>query len=112
LAAEGLRFYLDENLPTDIAQQLQARQIDTVTVRDLGLLGDEDVNHLQRATELGRVLCTYDTDFLRLAAAGVNHAGIVFGQGDKHHIGAWVKFLELMHGVYTPEEMQNRVEYL
>ena len=25
----------------------------------LGLLGDEDIHHLRRATEMGRVLCTY-----------------------------------------------------
>ncbi len=112
MAARALRFYLDENLPVEIAAQLKARGIDMVTVRDLGLLGGSDVNHLQRAAEMGCVLCTFDSDFLRLAGEGTAHAGIVFGQQDRHYIGDWVKFLVLMHAVYTPEDMQNRVEYL
>ncbi len=50
---------------------------------------------------MNRVLCTYDADFVALAATGTEHAGIVFGQADIHYIGAWVRFLELMHAVYT-----------
>lgn len=112
MATERLRFYLDENVPTAIATQLQSREIDVVTVRDLNLLGDEDDNHLQRATSMGRILCTHDSDFLQLATDGLPHAGIVFGQQDKHYIGEWVKYLELMHSVYTPDEMVNTIEFL
>lgn len=107
-----LRFYLDENLPVEIARQLRSREIDAVTVRDLGRLGDTDQNHLQRATALGRVLCTQDTDFVRLAAAGISHAGIVLGHPEHHHIGAWVNFLELLAAVVDAAEMRDRVEYL
>lgn len=110
--ATRVRFYLDENVPVAIARQLQRRGIDAVTVRDLGLLGDEDINHLERATSLGRVLCTHDADYVDLATSGVKHAGIVFGQQHKHTIGDWVRFLELVHGVYDAEEMHNLVEYL
>lgn len=112
LAVEKIRFYLDENLPVAIATQLKSRGIDVVTVRDLGLLGDSDENHLQRAAEMGRVLCTHDNDYIELASDEFEHAGIVFGQQELHYIGEWVKYLELMHAVYTPEEMKNRVEYL
>ena len=108
----SLRFYLDENVPVQVARQLKARGIDAVTARDLGLLGEDDINHLQNATELGRVLCTHDTDFLHLASFGRQHSGIVFGQQDIHYIGEWVNWLTLMHAVYTPEEMIDRVEYL
>ena len=108
----ALRFYLDENLPVEIARQLRSRGIDAVTVRDLGQLGDDDLNHLHRATALNRVLCTYDTDFIRLAVAGTPHAGIVLGHPEQHHIGPWVAFLELMDAIVSGEEMRNRVEYL
>jgi len=77
-----------------IADQLKRRGIEAVTVRDLGLLGIADVNHLVRATGMGYVL------------------GIVLGQQKRHWIGEWVKGLEIMHAVYTAENMQNRVEYL
>jgi hypothetical protein len=62
---------------------MNARGIDAVTVRDLKLLGDTDINHLQRASEMGRVLCTYDQDFLRLHAEGHLHMGIAFGFHDR-----------------------------
>lgn len=108
----NLRFYLDENVPVQIAHQLQARGIDAVTVRDLGLLGTTDEDHLENATSLGRVLCTYDADFIGLASSGLGHAGIVFGQQDAHYVGAWVRWLTMMHAVYTAEEMRDRIEYL
>jgi hypothetical protein len=95
-----------------IAEQLKRRGIEAVTVRDLELLGDEDVNHLERATAMGCVLCTHDADFIALATAGIEHTGIVFGQQEKHFIGEWVNGLALIHAVYTAEEMRNRVEYL
>lgn len=108
----SVRFYLDENVQVVIAEQLILRGLEVVTVRDLGLLGDDDASHLERATRLGYVLCTHDADYVVLASLGKTHAGIVFGQQDKHSIGEWVAFLELMHGVYDAEDMLNVVEYV
>jgi hypothetical protein len=107
-----LRFYLDENVPVEVARQLRARGIEAITARDLGLLGETDAHHLARASDLGYVLCTYDTDFVRMASQGTRHAGIVFGQQTFHYIGDWVNGLALMHAVYHPDEMEDRVEYL
>ncbi|MEP7286930.1 MAG: DUF5615 family PIN-like protein [Chloroflexota bacterium] len=107
-----VRFYLDENMPVAVATQLQQRGVEVVTVHSLGLLGDTDINHLARATEMKYVLCTHDADFLDLISTGINHAGIVFGQQEKHRIGDWVTGLELIHAVYTAEDMENNVEYL
>lgn len=58
MADEEIRFYLDENLPVEIARQLASRGIEAVTARDLGLLGAADLTHLVRARELGYVFCT------------------------------------------------------
>jgi hypothetical protein len=112
LAAAEIRFYLDENLPVEIARQLRSRDIDVVTVRELERLGEEDIDHLRRAAEMGSALCNYDAYLLALAAEGVSHAGIVFGQQDLHYIGTWVNRLELLHAMYTAEDMHNRIEYL
>lgn len=106
-----LRFYLDENVQVVIAEQLRKRGIEAVTVRDLGTLVAEDITHLARATQMGYVLCTHDTDYIDLAASDIPHTGIVFGQ-HSHSIGDWVNFLELIFMVYSAEEMVNRVEYL
>ena len=112
MAADTIRFYLDENVEAAVAEQLRLRGIDVVTARELGVLGDSDKNHLARATEMRRVLCTYDADFLRLASVGISHAGIIFGRWAAHGVGEWVKALALIHAVYTPEDMENHVEYL
>lgn len=110
--AADISLYLDENLTPKIAEQLQRRGIDVVAVRDLDLLGDSDDNHLQRATEMGRVLVTSDTDFLIMAADGAQHAGIVFGVQQNLSIGDWVNRLEMLVAVYDPADMVNHVEYL
>lgn len=107
-----LRFYLDENVPVQVARQLALRGIDAVTVRDLDLFGDADRNHLINATVQGRVFCTYDSDLLQIASSGIQHAGIVFGQQDVHYIGDGVNWLSLMHAVYTSDEMSGRIEFL
>ena len=108
-----LRFYLDELMPTAIAEQLNRRGIDTITVRDLLLQGRSDAHHLQRAIEMGRVLCTLDDDYFDLIKNVTSHPGIVFGsRKDRRSIGTWVKFLVWMHDTYTPVTMENHVEYL
>lgn len=76
------------------------------------MLGARDERHLARALEMGYVLCTNDSDFLHLAAEGVFHHGIVFGQQDIHYIGDWVNWLALMHAIYTAAEMENVIEFL
>jgi len=70
------------------------------------------MNHLSRATSEGRVLATSDADFLRMAAEGIEHAGIVFGSLDAHTIGDWVKTLELICFVLEPDDMLNHVEFI
>ena len=110
--AAAIRFYLDENVPTVIAEQLRLRGIEAVTARDVGALADSDLIHLKRATQMGCVLCTHDIDYLQLAATGIEHAGIVFGRQLTQTIGDWVKGLVLIHAVYSAEDMRNHVEYL
>lgn len=77
--ATKVRFYLDENVQVAIAEQLKRRAIEVLTVRDLDLLGDEDINHFERAIEMGYVLCTHDADFVEFAASGIQHMGLIFG---------------------------------
>jgi hypothetical protein len=107
-----IRLYFDENVEIAVADQMRTRGIQCVTVRDLNLLGDTDENHLKRATEMGCVLCTYDTDYLRLHTEGFSHCGIVFAVKSTTTIGDWIRSLELICGVLTAEEMKNHIEYL
>ena len=68
--------------------------------------------HLQIATAMGRVVCTEDRDFLKLAAAGAEHAGIIRGRQRRHAIGDWVKYLRLVHSACTAEELRNTVSFV
>jgi hypothetical protein len=107
-----IRFYLDENVPTEVTRQLTFSGVDAVSVRDLGLLGSADLDHLRRATELGRVLCTHDQDFLRLAAEGIEHAGIAFSPQDRASIGSWVRALRALHARLEAGQANNQVFFL
>jgi hypothetical protein len=58
------------------------------------------------------VIFTHDPDFLRLQAAGVPHAGIVYRAKDTLGLGEIIKRLVLMWEIYEPEEMVSRVEFM
>ena len=107
-----LRFYLDENIPTEIARQLRRSGIDAVSALDEGQLGASDPSQLRRATAIGCVLCTHDQDFLRLAAEGAEHAGIVFAQQATSSIGGWVRALRSLHTRMKADQARNRVFFL
>ncbi len=103
---------MDENVDVEVAEQLVRKGIDAITVRDLDLLGDEDPNHLRRATEMGRVLCTHDKDYPRMSAEGVEHAGIAFAEQYRAIIGGWVRALINLHATTTAEEMIGQIRFL
>jgi hypothetical protein len=110
--AAVITFYLYENVQVAIADQLRRRGIDVVTARDIGALGETDKQQLERARQMGRVLCTHDSDYVKMAMEGISHAGNVFGQHDTDTIGDWVETLELIHAVLTPDDMRDHVEYV
>lgn len=107
-----IRLYFDENVEVVVADQMRALGVECVTVRDLNLLGDTDINHLQRATNMGYVLCTYDMDYLRLHAQGVPHSGIIYARERVTSIGDWVNALKLICAVLIAADLQNNIEYL
>lgn len=107
-----LRFHIDENVPTAVAEQLTLGGVDAISVRNLDHLGDTDLNHLQRATSMGRVLCTHDRDFLRIASEMTDHAGIAFAPQYESTIGGWVRALRDLHGIMSAEQVVGQVVYL
>lgn len=108
MATRRVSFYLDESLSSRIIAQLRRQEIDIIR----GQLGADDPVHLARATEMGRVVCTMDDDFLELAARGIAHAGIIWCEQDKYSIGDWVRYLRLVHAVYEADELSNEVLFV
>lgn len=110
--AAAIHLYLDENITPKVAVQLRRRGINAISIHEMGLTGDSDINHLTRAAALQKVLVTCDADFLVLAAKGFEHCGIIFGIQEEMSIGDWVTNLELLCSVYGLEDMRNHIEYV
>ncbi|MFZ1506802.1 MAG: DUF5615 family PIN-like protein [Anaerolineae bacterium] len=106
-----IRYYTDEHVALAVVRGLRQRGIDVLTVPEADMRGATDEDHLTLARKQRRVVFTQDADFLRLAAAGYNHAGIVYAP-QRTAIGEIVRGLVLIHQVLEAEEMVGRVEYL
>jgi predicted nuclease of predicted toxin-antitoxin system len=107
-----LRFHLDEHVAGAIAIGLGRHGVDVSTSVSADLVSAEDESQLEFAQSEDRVLVTHDDDFLRLHAAGTEHAGIAWCRQNKYSIGELLSLLLLMNACYTSPDMANRVEYL
>lgn len=65
-------------MPPSEARQLKAGGIDVSSVHELKIFSEDDPNLLELSTEENRVICTRDADYVRMARADAQHAGIVF----------------------------------
>ena len=86
-------FVLDEHIDPDVATGLALAGIDVTTRRAAGRAGVPDYLQLEWARTQGRVLVTFDDDFLRLDAARVSHAGIAFRRSRKYGPGGLIQAL-------------------
>lgn len=106
-----IKFYADEHVAKAVVKGLRQRGVDVRTVVEAGMRTATDQEHLALAEREERVIFTQDDDFLRLHAAGVKHAGIVYAsQGTS--IGTIIFGLMLIVQVLDAEDMQRHVEYL
>jgi hypothetical protein len=107
-----VKFYLDEHIPKGVLEGLRRRGVDVLTVQEAGRSGDSDEKQLSFAAREGRVLVTFDDDFLKLDATGVSHAGIVFSQPGRRPVGEMIESLMLISSVIEPGEMTNHIEFI
>ena len=103
-----IRFYTDEQVARAVVKGLRRRGVDVLTVPEAGTLGVSDAEQPQRARDDERVIFTQDDDFLRLAAAGADHAGVVYASQER----AVGEIIRGIHEVLEADEMAGRVEYL
>lgn len=78
---------------------------------EIGMRGKSDADQLAFAMADARVMITRDKDYLRLHAAGAEHAGIVFTQAETG-IGAIIRGLALIYQVLDAEDMRQHVEFI
>jgi hypothetical protein len=107
-----IRFHLDESVDPAVADGLRRRGVDVTTSQGAELLGAEDGTQLEHALAESRVLVTHDEDFLALARAGTEHAGIAYCHPEARSIGQIIAGLLLIGDCLSASEMRNHVEFL
>ena len=105
-----ITLYLDEDVPVELARQLKRRGIDVATAQEAGMLGRSDHEQLEYATAAGRVLLTYDNDFIGLARRwfeeGRHHSGIVISRAYRfRELGTLVRLCSRLVTQASDEEM-------
>lgn len=100
-----------------LVRGLQARGIDVTTAFEVGTAGQDDEQQLESATQLGRVIFTFNVDdFCRLHAAylesGRRHSGIVVAHRRRFTLGAQVHGLARLTTEVPAEEMVARLLFL
>ena len=108
---EPVRFYLDEHIPSAVAEGLRQRGIEVRTLAEMDRLGAQDKEPLAHARRDSRVLVTHDDDFLRLAAEGTSHAGIVYVPRERS-IGDIVRGLVRIGRASSEEDLRQQIRFL
>ena len=79
-----MKLYLDEDVPLELARQLQLKGHDVATPQEVGMLHSDDPDQLAFAASQQRVILTFDKGYYRLAEEwflqGRPHSGIVISR--------------------------------
>lgn len=114
----AIKVYCDEDsMDQDLVRALRARAMDITTAYDEGMIERDDEDHLDYATEQGRVLLSFNrgdffrihTDYLRQSK---NHAGIILANQQQYSIGEFMRRILHLNNQLSSEEMENRIEFL
>lgn len=112
----SVALYMDVHVPAAITRGLVLRGVDVLTAQLDGAAELEDPALLDRATTLGRVLFSQDSDLLAEATLrqrlGKPFGGIIYAHQLGITIGQAVAELELLAQVGEPDDFANRVVYL
>lgn len=110
--SERIKFHLDENVFSAIADGLRRRGIDVTTTAEAGLMAATDEEQLAYAHQSSRLLVTFDDDLLRLHAAHLPHAGIAYCKQGTRSLGQILRKLVVIHEAMTQQETMGQVLYL
>lgn len=112
----AVSFYTDTHVHKAIVDGLRMPGVDVLTAQEDEADALKDAVLLDRATNLGRVIVTYDDDFVQEArrrqSASEDFSGVVYSHQLHARIGLYVDHLEVIAKVMDPEEMHNRVLFL
>ena len=108
--------YMDHHVPRAITVGLRLKGVHVLTAEEDGTRELSDTDLLNRATDLGHPLFTYDDDLLAEATRrqrdGIAFAGVIYAHPLRVSIGQCIKDLELIAKSGEPEDMRNQVQFL
>jgi hypothetical protein len=116
--ADAVRYFFDEHVSHSVTNGMRRHGADVLTVQEAGRRRLPDEEQIRFATSGGRVVVTIDIDYVTWAAdflaRGEEFAGIVYCAPRRYlyHPSRLLQDLLILHGVYTADDMLNRVEYL
>lgn len=90
---------------------LRANGFDVVAVTEGDKTGQRDDIHLERSAEQNLIILTNDDDFVRLAQER-SHAGVIFYSEQHHEPSEIATAIRRIDRFFSPNDMQNRVEWL
>lgn len=110
-----IRLLLDEDVQLGLAKALRDRNIDVLSVHDIGRKGLTDEEQIEFAAANGRTIFTYNVrDFIRLHRQFINqghgHQGIIVSK--QLPIGETLRGLLNLMDALSAEDMANRLEFL
>ena len=112
----SIKLYMDVHIRKALTQELRLRGVDVLTAQEDGTTRIDDPELLDRATSLGRVLFTYDKDFLREAAyrqySDISFAGIIYAHQVNVPLTQCLNDLELIAQAGEPEDLANQLIHL
>ena len=112
----SLAYYMDEHIPRAVAEQLELRGIDVLTVQQDGQTGLADPLVPQRAYDLRRLVVTQDEDYKAIAAKcwadGTDFFGISFVDRYEISLGTIITDLELLAKCTEVDEIINQIAYI
>ena len=112
----GVALYMDVHVPEAVAEQLRRRQVDVLTAIEDAAAELSDDLLLNRASQLGRVVVTFDIRFKAMAESwqrtGKPFAGLIYAHPLRVSIGQLVQNLELIAKATEQTEWVGWVEHL
>ena len=112
----ALPVYMDVHVPAAITWGLRRHGIDVLTSQEDGTRRAADEVLLERATQLGRILFSQDTDLLAISqswqSTGREFGGLFFAHQEGASIGRLIEDIEMLVTCAAREELANTVTYL
>ena len=113
-----IKLFIDEDaMNFALVNALRSRDVDIITVGEVGRKGKSDEEQLLWATSQERVLysfnardfCSLHEDFL---TEGRTHGGIVIGQQQRFSVGQQLRGIIALKLATTAEKMQNQLKFI